>query len=782
MSALLDGMNPRQAAAISAGTGPVLVLAGPGSGKTRVLTHRIAYLIDEQRVPPHQLLAVTFTNKAAAEMRGRVDRLLNGRLHGLRIGTFHSICARLLRREADSLPYSADFLIFDTDDQMTVVEQTLRELNIDSKRHSPRAVLSAISSAKNELVGPKEYVGYDYFGEVVARAYPRYQEILLDNNAMDFDDLLMQMVLLLRGDAHVRDKYQRLFEYVLVDEFQDTNSAQYELVRLMGAPQQNVFAVGDEDQAIYAFRGADYRNVLRFREDYPDAQVILLEQNYRSPQVVLDAARAVIDQNPHRTPKALFTTRKDGVRLSIYEAYSEEYEADYIIDQIESLRKRQKHEYRDFAVMYRTNVQSRALEDRFIKRGVPYKLVGGVGFYKRIEVRDMLAFLRLIHNPNDSVSFTRIINVPKRGIGKKSLQDFQGWAARNELPYGAALQRMVEGEPSPLTGRAAAQFIEFGRLLARWREIAAKGDLLELYEDVVSTLGYSLYLQEISDSIEQMREREDNMAELHGILERSREVPLGEFLAEIALVADVDTLKDDVEAVTLLTLHAAKGLEYPVVFIAGLEEGLLPHMRALDEPDGMSEERRLLYVGITRAMEQLYLTYAFRRQMWGRSEAKDPSRFLFDIPGDLTDGLPTALQGKGRGAGAAARTLAETRWDSPATKKTPPWEHPLDRWLREREQAAADDTDTPDAPPDPAQREKAAKLRAKIRAFGADAETGTPLKYRTGMRVKHSKYGMGKVISSLRSGDDEEVTVLFDDKKAGLKKLLASYGGLTIVE
>ncbi|MEP7291478.1 MAG: UvrD-helicase domain-containing protein, partial [Chloroflexota bacterium] len=425
---LLNILNPQQRAAVTAGNGPVLVLAGPGSGKTRVLTHRIAYLIQDEGVPPYHIVAVTFTNKAAAEMRERVQKLLGGALDGLQIGTFHSICARLLRIEADHTPYARDYVIYDTDDQVSVIKSVLAEMNVDPKKFKPGGVLAAISTAKNELIEPGEYVGRDYFGEIVARVYPQYQKRLVASNALDFDDLLMQTVLLLRNNPDVREKYQQRYEHVLVDEFQDTNQAQYQLVQILASPQENVLVVGDEDQGIYAFRGADYRNVQQFRRDYPTARVILLEQNYRSTQVVLDAARAIIDKNSHRTPKALFTDRSGGALVSIYEAYSEGEEGDYIVHTITRQIKRGGHNFRDFAVMYRTNAQSRAIEEAFIKYGVTYKLVGGVGFYKRREVRDLVAYLRVINNPNESVSFERVINVPGRGIGKKSLDTFIEWA------------------------------------------------------------------------------------------------------------------------------------------------------------------------------------------------------------------------------------------------------------------------------------------------------------------------------------------------------------------
>lgn len=756
MTTLLEGLNPPQKAAVGAGDGPVLVLAGPGSGKTRVLTRRIAYLVQERGIPPAGIMAVTFTNKAAGEMRARAESLLENPLRGIFLGTFHAVCARILRREGERTPFGRDYVIYDTDDQQSVITQAMGELNLDTKKYNPRRVRGKISEYKNELVGPNDVQALDYFEEVVARVYPRYQAILLDNNALDFDDLLMQMVILLRETPGLADKYQRQFEHVLVDEWQDTNTAQYELVRLLADPQRNVFVVGDEDQSIYAFRGADYRNVMRFREHYPDAQVILLEQNYRSPQPVLDAARAVIDRNPNRTPKALFTDRKEGANLTLYEAYNEDYEARWITERIEEIRQRGR-EYKDFAVMYRTNAQSRALEEACIREGIPYVLIGGVGFYKRREIRDLLAYLRIINNPNDRVSFARIVNVPRRGIGKKSLADFQYWAANNTNNYDDALQRLIDGENTSLSARPARLFAEFGRQLQQWREIAASGDLIGLIDRIIADTGYRMYLREISDSDDQATEREENVDELRGLLKRAQDegVPLTEFLAEQSLVADVDSLAAGSNAVALMTLHAAKGLEFPVVFITGLEEGLLPHSRSFDEPEGMAEERRLMYVGLTRAEDELFLSYAFRRTIYGRSEASLPSRFLEDIPASLVDGM-SPVTGANHDI---ARFRQQTTWNpSTASRNT---ESRLNRDLRQSKGKRGDEKPMND------------KLRRKIVPFPGSQPDKPAGKFKTGMKVTHAKYGQGRVIESIGSGDEEEVTVAF--RNHGIKTMLAEY-------
>jgi DNA helicase II / ATP-dependent DNA helicase PcrA len=731
MSQLLANLNENQRQAITTGAGPILVLAGPGSGKTRVLTHRIAYLIQEMNVPPDAIVAVTFTNKAAGEMRARIENLLGAQMRGLRIGTFHAICAYLLRVEGERTPFGRDYVIYDTDDQLSVIKQAAAELSVD-KKHKPRAILGKISAAKNELITPDEYHALDYFGEIVARVYPRYQEILLDNNALDFDDLLMKMVFLLRDDPYVLQKYQSRFEFVLVDEFQDTNTAQYALVELLSAPQNNVFVVGDEDQSIYAFRGADYRNVLRFRESYPGTQVILLEQNYRSTQVVLDAARAVIDKNTHRTPKALFTERKGGALIEVQEAYNEEFEARYVSEKIEELRRDDGLAWKDFAVMYRINAQSRALEAECIRQGIPYRLIGGVGFYKRREVRDVLAYLRLINNPNDKVSFSRVANVPRRGIGKKSLTDFQRWAAIQCENYDDALDKLIAGEPSAVSGRGRNAFVKFGTLLKKWRELVSTGSMINLFDTLMSDIGYSLYLNEISDTPEQSVERAENIQELRGLISTSQdeEKSLAEFLVDQSLVSDVDDLDYGEESVTLLTLHAAKGLEFPIVFITGVEEGMLPHIRAFDEPEGMTEERRLLYVGITRAEDRLFLTHSFRRSMYGNSHNNAPSRFLADLPSELVDGLNPKIT-----IDAGRRSLREqTVWEPRAAQtRTKPITQ--------------------------------GKFASKITPF-----PGFSTKFKTNERVIHEQFGEGSVIESKSRGGVELVTVIFDTSHS-IKKI-----------
>jgi len=753
---LTEGMNRQQARAITAPDGPVLVLAGPGSGKTAVLTRRIAWLIREHRVPHHRIMAVTFTNKAAGEMRSRVEGLLGEYLRGLQVSTFHAACARFLRREAESADYRPDYVIYDSDDQVALIKTVVKNLGINPKKYNPRAILAKISSAKNEIILPTEFRSGDYFGEIVKQVYAAYQEALRAANAMDFDDLLLNMVLLLRGNEHLRRAYQERFEYVLVDEFQDTNRVQYELVKLLAAPQNNVFVVGDEDQAIYAFRGADYRNVLRFQESFSDAAVILLEQNYRSTQNILDVARAVIDRNRHRRLKALHTDLGRGESVQVFEAYDERYEAESVLEQIHRLRAQQGLAFKDFAVMYRTNAQSRAMEQAFVNATVPYMLIGGVGFYKRREVKDLLAYLRLIHNPDDRVSFERIINVPARGIGKKSLETFLHWVARAGLTVGDALNRLFYDDPVPLPAAAKNKFARFAEMLSEWQELAKRGDLLTMFDKITAQTRYYLHLDEISKLPEEGAQRADNVRELRGLLQYALEdeQPLHEFLAEQSLVADVDSLSADNDAVTLMTLHAAKGLEFPVVFITGLETGILPHYRSLEEIGGIEEERRLFYVGVTRAKGCLYLSYAFRRALYsGSGGIASPSEFLADLPPHLLDGSPTTLASLRR----AQSLEAQTQWTGSP--------RPLSRLERDLQAGAVSRPNS--------------ELRKKIIPFpGASKSASERSGFQVNTAVSHPQFGLGKVIGVESAGSI--VSVLFDEH--GLKKILADADGFRALD
>lgn len=781
---LLDKLNPAQREAVTAEGGAVLVLAGPGSGKTRVLTHRIAYLV-ARGVAPYHIMAVTFTNKAASEMTERLRQLLGDDLKGTRIGTFHALCARILRAEHHATPFSADYTIFDTDDQLKVVTQVMSEQNLDTRKSPPRAILNAISNAKNEFILPTQYQAGDYFSGIVQRVYPAYQRLLLDSNAMDFDDLLVNAVLLIQGDDAVREKYQRLVQHILVDEFQDTNMVQYRLVKLFGAPQGNIFAVGDEDQSIYAFRGADYRNVQRFRQDYTDANVILLEQNYRSTQNILDVAQAVIKHNRNRTHKHLTTTKGAGERITLRECYDDHEEAQFILDTIGELRM-QGHRYDDFAVMYRTNAQSRALESTCLDYGVPYTLVGGVGFYKRREVRDLLAYLRVVNNPDDRIAFARIINVPRRGIGEASLRKFQQWVAEAGITYSEALDQILQGGRTPLSSTIQQRFARFAQMWTRWRQIVddAEIPLTALFDDIRQQTAYVEYLKDTGDTPNEVNERMENLDELRGLLAQADEQGwrLNDFLNNEALKSDVDNEQRDTPHVTLMTLHAAKGLEYPFVFITGLEEGILPHQRALEDDftlgtnDALEEERRLLYVGITRAKERLYLSYAFRRTRFGSSDVQSPSSFLANVPPELIEGKAQTPKDDYR---------RQTHWDS---VYTPPSTGGLERMQADFDAFRASRTPSPDAlsqkheekpvsKPSAPPRSKNPDIRKKIIHFPGSKDAVEP-HFKPDQRVTHPLFGVGRVLDSVVVGGEEEITVQFDNPRYGKKTLLNSLANL----
>ncbi len=639
----LDELNPQQQAAVTAPEGPTLVLAGPGSGKTRVLTHRIAYLVSERQASPNSILAVTFTNKAAREMRSRVTDLLNasaapmtGRVD---LGTFHAFAARLLRRHAEHLPVDRGFVIFDNSDQLSLVRECIKDLDLDPKQVQPGRVLGTISSAKNELIAWEDFATGTYFAEIVRRAYELYQARLVANNGVDFDDLLMYAAQLLREQAGVRADYHHRFSHILVDEFQDTNTAQYALLRLLTLPQPDVFVVGDADQSIYRWRGADYRNVQRFQDDYPNARVVLLEQNYRSTQTILDAAMAVIDRVPNRHVKKLFTDRGPGPAIIVHEAYDETDEGRFVVDTIAELTLAGQAEPGGCAVMYRTNAQSRAVEEAFLRAGLPYRLVGAQRFYGRREVKDLLAYLRLIHNPVDRISLQRVLNTPPRGIGTKTVEALMQAASKIELSPGELVLSLA-GQPqprpdSPLDKRSQSLLADFGARLAGWIEQRDQVPLSSLVDRVIADIGFRDY---IDDGTDEGAERWDNVQELIRVADEFTDLGLADFLEQIALVSDQDTLTDDVNAPILLTLHAAKGLEFNVVFIIGMDDGTIPHQRSFDDAEAMAEERRLFYVGITRAKDQLYLVRSFRRRQYGVSSMSEPSRYLLDLPGDLLAG------------------------------------------------------------------------------------------------------------------------------------------------
>jgi DNA helicase-2/ATP-dependent DNA helicase PcrA len=755
---LLKGLNEAQKRAITAEPGPILVLAGPGSGKTRVLTHRIVYLIQEFGVPPWHIMAVTFTNKAAREMSHRIETLLGGSPRGLTMGTFHATCVRILRREWESLPgYDRDFVIFDTDDQRQVVKQALKDLNLDDKKFTPNRMLNGISNAKNELVTAEEYAATNYISEITRRVYQRYQDILVANNAMDFDDLLMNAVLLFKDNPNVLQRYQQKYQHILVDEFQDTNTAQYDLLNRLAAAHHNIFVVGDSDQSIYKWRGADFRNLNRFRQHYPEAEMILLEQNYRSTQIILDAAKAIIRHNHDRVDKELFTERRGGERIAIREAYNENEEAEFVINTIQQLIL-DGVSPGECAVMYRTNAQSRVLEEAFLRAGMSYRLVGATRFYSRREIKDLIAYLRVVHNPADSVSFGRIINTPARGIGAKTLQALQDWGIGQGLQPGEALVRLVSDSDMqhPFSGRAYNVLAPFGQMLRDWiilRDQITVGDLLDTIIEATDFKNY------VDDDTEEGIDRWGNVMELRGVAVQYEGLGLSEFLENVALISDVDNLEEDPDAPTLLTLHAAKGLEFPIVFITGLEEGILPHSRSMDDLEELAEERRLFYVGLTRAKDQLYLSHAFRRTVFGDSDVSSPSRFLNEIPGNLVTGGSVKQRRQESKQRASSWNWASTQPAQP--QRRPANYHWADEDLEVEEKAL----------PEPSLWREAAVKDTK------QNNAGQP-QFKTGQEVYHAKFGSGIVIESKHTGNDEEVTVAFAG--VGIKKLAASMANLEI--
>ncbi len=649
---LLRSLNDVQREAVQHTDGPLLILSGAGSGKTRVITHRIAYLIKHHNVSPFRILAVTFTNKAANEMKDRLDALVEGGVsRELWVATFHSTCARILRRDIEKLgeraaskgvsqskkrAYTRDFTIFDTSEQATLVKDVLRQLNYSDKQYNPRAVLSLISRAKNESISPRKYaeIADGYFERIVAEVYPLYQDALRLNNSLDFDDLLLFTVKLLNENPEVCESYQNKFEYILVDEYQDTNRCQYELVRLLTGAKQNICVVGDDDQSIYAFRGADIRNILDFEQDYPNTRVLRLEQNYRSTQNILDAAWNVVQNNKARKPKKLWTEQEDGEQVTCYEAMDENDEAGYVGTQISDWNT-EGVDYKDFAVFYRTNAQSRIFEEAFRAANIPYQIVGGVGFYDRMEIKDLLAYLRVMCNPNDSMSLRRIINVPSRGIGATTLERLIGFAAAEDITLFEAAQRV--DEITTINRGLQAKVKRFTKIFDEFDASVLPTDALDY---VLKVTGYLKNLEAQSKNNIEAQNRVENIEELiNAVIEYEDNEPepsLSDYLENVALIADVDAMEtDNTDMVTLMTLHSAKGLEFPFVFIVGMEEGYLPHQRSISTESELEEERRLCYVGITRAMEQLYLLHARSRRTFRETEYRVQSRFIAEIPEHL---------------------------------------------------------------------------------------------------------------------------------------------------
>jgi DNA helicase-2/ATP-dependent DNA helicase PcrA len=712
-----EHLNDVQAAAVAHTDGPVLIFAGAGSGKTRVLTHRIAKLLRDKAIAPDRIFAVTFTNKAAGEMRSRIERMVGSAARDLWVGTFHSMCVRILRRDGSRIGISPNFVIIDDTDQRAVIKDVIEDLNYDERQLSPGVCLAEISKAKNALQWPDDYIEKQtsFLGERLGNVYKEYERRLGESNSLDFDDLIVRAIDLLERDDATRERYQKKFEYVLVDEYQDVNAAQYRLISILGAKRKNITVVGDDDQSIYSWRGSDYRMILRFEEDFPGAKVFKLEENYRSTQRILDAANALISNNRSRAPKKLFTSRLEGETITVFPASTERDEARYVVEKIKS-SVRDGAAYRDFLVLYRTNAQSRVFEEALLSDGIPYRVIGGVGFYARTEIKDVIAYLRYIVNPSDSIAFKRIINVPRRGIGQQTLAALVHAADAMKVPVGVAVA------DSDLLRRAVPKKLKelerFAELVANFREKAQDLSVADLLVTVMEESGYVRELQ--SEETNDARTRLENLQELIGVAREyeggDEESSLEGFLANIALISDLDSLDNESSYVTLMTMHGAKGLEYPHVFLTGLEEGVFPHTRALTDTTELEEERRLAYVGLTRAMDRLFLSYAQRRTIYGNTFAYPRSRFLEEIPGlEHLEGAQVSLP---RPAGG--------RWREVAIHES--------------------------------------------------AGAGLSMNLKIGDRVRHPKWGEGTISNLVGGGGDGLVTVDFPN--VGQKMLMLKYAPL----
>ncbi|MEH7610572.1 DNA helicase PcrA [Gottfriedia acidiceleris] len=717
---LLQGLNPMQKEAVKTVDGPLLIMAGAGSGKTRVLTHRIAYLLGEKGVAPWNILAITFTNKAAREMRERIFNLVGKDAEDIWVSTFHSMCVRILRRDIDRIGFNRSFSILDTTDQLTVIKNILKEKNLDSKKFDPRSILGSISSAKNELHTAADYSrdAFTPFEKVVGEIYASYQDRLRKNHSLDFDDLIMMTINLFERVPEVLQYYQRKFQYIHVDEYQDTNHAQYKIVKLLAEQFKNICVVGDSDQSIYRWRGADISNILSFEKDYDKAQVILLEQNYRSTQTILDAANAVITNNSNRKAKKLWTENGQGTPIHYFRAASEQDEGYFVAGKLAEWKKEGVHQYGDVAILYRTNAQSRAMEEVLVKSNIPYKMVGGVKFYDRKEIKDILAYLRFIANPDDEISFSRIINVPKRGVGAASVDKIINYSIMNDLSLSDTLEQI---DFVGLSGKITKAIGDFHAMAKNWQQMLDYLSVTELVEEVLDKTGYIQVLKDENtiESASRIENIEEFLTVTNAFEESSEDKSLVSFLTDLALVSDIDQAdKEESQAdeVILMTLHSAKGLEFPVVFLIGLEEGIFPHSRSLMDEEEMEEERRLAYVGITRAEKNLYITNAQTRTLYGRTSVNQESRFINEIPDELLDR---------------------------ANKKV----------VTER--------------------------RAVSRPAVAMKTTGgESLGWRVGDKASHGKWGIGTVVSVKGEGEAMELDIAFPSP-VGIKRLLAKFAPIT---
>jgi DNA helicase II / ATP-dependent DNA helicase PcrA len=750
---LLNGLNPEQQRAVKATDGPLLIMAGAGSGKTRVLTHRIGYLIVEKRVNPYNILAITFTNKAAREMRERIAKMMGGTADEVWISTFHSMCVRILRRDIDRIGYNRNFTILDSGDQQSVIKGILKDKNIDPKKFDPRAILGSISSAKNELITPEEYkkTTGGYYEDVVSDVYEEYQKRLRKNQALDFDDLIMITIQLFQRVPAVLEYYQRKFQYIHVDEYQDTNKAQYLLVKQLANRFRNLCVVGDSDQSIYRWRGADIANILSFEKDYPNAQVILLEQNYRSTKRILMAANKVIEKNFNRKPKNLWTENPEGNKISYYRADSEQGEAQFIVGKIKELTRDGKHKLSDVAILYRTNAQSRVMEEVLLKSNINYSIVGGTKFYDRKEIKDMLAYLRLVSNPDDDISLQRVINVPKRGIGSSSLDKIANFALMHDISLFQALASVDLIGLSPKITKAAK---EFHALIKNYTQMQEFLSVTELVEEILDKTGYREMLQ--AEKSLEAQSRIENLEELLSVTknfeETSEDKTLVGFLTDLALVADIDSMDDDEEkadAVILMTLHSAKGLEFPIVFLIGMEEGVFPHNRSLMDEAEMEEERRLAYVGITRAEQNLILTNAQMRTLFGRTNMNPASRFIGEIPEDLIEGAEPARRNSpfgSRGSGGSGSSFGSYSGNTGSSS-----------FGSQRSSIGS----------------QAAPRKPVMRPVSA-ASGGDETAWKVGDKAEHGKWGVGTVVSVKGQGEGIELDIAFPSP-TGIKRLLAKF-------
>lgn len=764
-------LNPQQRQAVEATDGPLLIMAGAGSGKTRVLTHRIAYLIATRKAAPWSILAITFTNKAAREMQERVSKLVGREGQDIWVSTFHSMCVRILRKDIERIGFTSNFSILDSTDQLSVIRNVMKHQNIDPKKFEPKAIQAAMSAAKNELISPQQYEqkAGDYFESLVAKVYTEYQKRLKSNNSLDFDDLIMTTIQLFKEVPEVLDFYQRKFQYIHVDEYQDTNRAQYMLCRMLADSHHRICVVGDSDQSIYRWRGADITNILNFEEDYPEAKTILLEQNYRSTSNILNAANNVIGLNTGRKPKNLWTEQGEGEKIKVFRGDSEHDEGYFVTSEISKNVKAGKS-YQDHAILYRTNAQSRVIEEILIKSDIPYQIVGGIKFYDRKEIKDMLAYLRLISNPDDDISLTRIINVPKRSIGDTTVGKLAAAAAER----GISIFRVLEiVDDLGFAGRTRNALVSFYDMIAALSSMVEFLSVTELTEKMLEMSEYRIELH--NENTIESRSRLENIDEFLSVTQEfeknNEDKSLVSFLTDLALIADIDSMNDDEEdrddAVVLMTMHSAKGLEFPVVFIIGMEEGVFPHSRAFMDNEELEEERRLAYVGITRAEKQLFLSCARMRTLFGRTTANQPSRFLDEIPEELKEDTQMAHDRYRRGGGSSVGGSYAGRGFGGGGGSN-------FGGGRARDLSLGGSTASAEAAP---------KSRVTVTTGGPSrkpAASGDG-EFKAGDKVAHGKWGTGTIVAVKGSGNDMELQIAFP-APVGVKRLLAGFAPITKVE